>query len=144
MKGVLLLLAVAGILGAAANAVSPRGISWMQPLGSGLASDVAAAGLFPVAMKDLPGLLQDRSILYLDARSREDYATGHLPRAVWSNPEGPLPPRDRPIIVYCSNEFCHSSLQLGVRLKKEGFRNVGVLVDGYDAWWNAGGSVEQD
>ena len=53
-------------------------------------------------------------------------------------------PAARPIVAYCANEFCESSLRLGERLKKSGYRDVGVLIDGYDAWWNAGGAVEQD
>ena len=142
MKRQVLLLAVAVVLGATANAVSPRGLSWTRPLGRGVAAQVADAGLVPVdleSMKKLAG-----SVRLIDARTREDYALGRLPGAIWWKPDGPLPPRDRPIVVYCANEFCDAALLLGIRLGKSGYPDVAVFIDGYEAWWNAGGAVEQD
>jgi rhodanese-related sulfurtransferase len=141
-RRILILLAIAGLLAVTANAVSPRGLSWKEPLGKGLAAQFSAAGLTPVDLKSIKELIRKRSVLIVDARPRDEYDTGHLPGAVWSNPEGPLPPHDRPIVVYCANEFCESSLRLGESLKKAGFADVAVFVDGYDAWWNAGGQFE--
>ena len=143
-RRILILLAIAGLLAVTANAVSPRGLSWKEPLGRGLVAQVAAAGLVPIELKSLKELVEKRVVLFIDARPRDEYSTGHLPGALWVTPEGPLPPRDRPIVVYCANEFCESSLRLGERLRREGYRNVGVLIEGYDAWWNAGGAVEQE
>ena len=142
MKRLLLLLAVAVVLGATANALSPRGLSWSRPLGRGVAAQVADAGLVPVdlpAVKKLVG-----TVRLLDARTREDFAIGRLPGAAWWNPDGPLPPRDKPIVVYCANEFCEYALEAGVKLKAAGYPDVAVFVDGYEAWWNAGGAVDQD
>ena len=84
------------------------------------------------------------SVRLLDARSPEDFAIGRLPGAVRWNPDGPLPPRDRPIVVYCANEFCEAALELGTHLRKSGIPDVAVFVDGYEAWWNEGGAVDQD
>jgi rhodanese-related sulfurtransferase len=143
-RRILILLGIAGLLAVTANAVSPRGLSWKEPIGKGLAAQVSAAGLFPVSLISIPGLIETRSVLFVDARPRDEYNTGHLRGALWSGPGGALPPRDRPIVVYCANEFCESSLRLAEQLKKAGCTNVGVFIEGYDAWWNAGGSVEQE
>ena len=142
MKRILLLLAVAVVLGATANALSPRGLSWTRPLGRGVGPQVTNAGLVPVDLASMKKLVG--SVTILDARAREDFAIGRLPGAVRWNPDGPLPPRDKPIVVYCANEFCEDALEAGVRLKAAGYRDVAVFVDGYEAWWNAGGAVDQD
>ena len=142
MKRILLLLAIAVVLGATANALSPRGLSWTRPLGRGVGSQVTQAGLVPVTLPAMRALIG--RVRIFDARTREDFAIGRLPGAAWWNPDGPLPPRDKPILVYCANEFCEYALDAGVRLKKAGYPDVAVFVDGYEAWWNAGGAVDQD
>jgi rhodanese-related sulfurtransferase len=137
----LLLIGVALILGASANAISPRGLSWTRPLGRGVGDQVAAAGLTPVDLASMKAIVRKKSVLLIDARPEEEYRTGRLPGAI---PWTPTPPRDRPIILYCANEFCDKALHLGEDLKKAGYRDLAVFVDGYDAWWNAGGPVDQD
>jgi rhodanese-related sulfurtransferase len=144
VQRLLILLAVALSLGAGANAVSPRGLSWTRPLGRGVGAQVADAGLTIVDLASMRQVVQSGSARLLDARSPEDFAIGRLPGATWWKPEGPLPPRDRPIVVYCANEFCEASLRLGEQLQKLGYPGVAVFVDGYEAWWNAGGTVDQD
>jgi ArsR family transcriptional regulator len=149
VKDLLLLLGAAVLLGTAANALSPRGLSWTRPLGRGVTDQVAAAGLVPVDLAAVRSLLQDRSTVFVDARRREQYAIGRLPGALntpWNEVEGTTLrlPQGKNYVLYCDNEFCESALRLGEHLKKEGHRNIAVFVDGYEAWWNAGGSVDQD
>jgi rhodanese-related sulfurtransferase len=144
------LLAVAIVLGSAANAISPRGLSWIRPLGKDQRARIVDAGLTPVSPKALE---QNRpSILFriVDARPREEYRIGRLPGAYscpWRELEAGTatpPPQGGPIVVYCSNEFCDDALNLGRWLRDRGYKDVGVLLDGYDAWWNARRPVEQD
>jgi len=76
----LAIVAVGCLLGAAVNAVSPRGISWTRPLGDGLRAKAAAAGLLPIGLAAAQGL--QGKALFLDARPLERgqvNATG-LPR----------------------------------------------------------------
>jgi len=146
------LLGAALVLAVAGNAVSPRGLSWTEPLGRGLRAQAAEAGLIPVDLAVVRERLKDSGFLFVDARPREEYETGHLPGAVplpWREIEAggvpsPLPPRDRPLVVYCANEFCESSLRLGMWLRGRGYSDVALFVDGYEAWWNAGGSRGED
>ena len=142
------LLAVALVLGSAANAVSPRGLSWTHPLGRDLRARVLDAGLQPVRLSELPDLLP--MVRLLDARPAEDFKIGRLPGAKsipWKDIDGgriPLPPPAGPTIIYCANEFCEDALRLGRLMIQRGDTDVGILIEGYDGWWNRKGPVEQD
>jgi rhodanese-related sulfurtransferase len=144
------LLALAAVLGSAANAVSPRGLSWTHPLGQGLRARILEAGLHPVDLRQLSDLVLGGRVRLLDARPAGEYKTGHLAGAQsdpWKDIEegkAPLPPAAGPTVVYCSNEFCDDALRLARLLARRGDRDVGVLVEGYDEWWNRKWPVEQD
>jgi ArsR family transcriptional regulator len=144
------LLELAGLsilLGAAVNAVSPRGISWSRPLGEALRARAVEAGLVPVDLASVRERLRDGRALFVDARPPEEFEVGALPGAVpvpWREVEagrvpGGLPGPDRPLVLYCANEFCESSLELGRWLKKRGHRDVALFVEGYEAWWSVDG-----
>lgn len=152
MRRIAALLGIAVLLAVLANAVSPRGLSWSEPLGKDLRAQAALEGLVPVGLAAARERLRDPAFLFLDARPRDEFEVGHLPGAVslpWREveegaaPAAP-PPRGRAIVVYCANEFCETSLQLGRWLRAKGYGDVALFVDGYEAWWNAGGSREQD
>jgi len=142
------LLAIAVVLGSVANAVSPRGLSWAHPLGRDLRARIIDAGLNPVPIGKLPDLLP--KVRLLDARPAEDFKLGHLIGAKsfpWKDVDHgnvPLPPAGGPTVLYCSNEFCEDALRLGRLLVQRGDTDVGVLVEGYDEWWNRKWPVEQD
>ena len=140
-RRILVLLAIAGVIGASANAISPRGLSWSRPLGRGIADQVAKAGLVPVDLKTVQELVRNKSALIIDARTPEEFAVGRLPGAI---PSSRTLAKDKPLVLYCGNEFCEQSLRLGEQLQKLGYRDIAVFVDGYEAWWNAGGPVDQD
>ncbi len=143
------LIAVAVGLGSLANAVSPRGLSWTQPLGQDLRARVEAAGFTAI---DSGGLLATKSAVIVDARPRDEFKIGRIKGAIslpWHDiDEGKsvtAPPRGKPVIVYCANEFCPDSLRVAQWLDGQGYKDIAVYVDGYDAWWNGKkGDVDQD
>jgi len=148
-RRILLLIGAACLFGAAANAVSPRGISWTRPLGRGIAAQVTDAGMVPVGLDDVRKIVAEKSARFIDARKPELFSIGRLPGAInvpWDADAPPksLPERDKPLVLYCDNEFCEQSLRLGEHLRKLGYRDIAVFVDGYEAWWNARGPVDQD
>jgi rhodanese-related sulfurtransferase len=95
--------------------------------------------------------LQNSSTLFIDARSREAFAEGHLPGAR-SLPRGEEiagvgvlqaeVPLDTPLIVYCSGYDCTDSFELAERLIAAGYRQVRVFEGGFPEWRDAGLPVE--
>ena len=149
-RKLLALLGTAILVAAVTNAVSPRGIPWRDPFGQGLRARAALAGLVPVDLEAVRALLKNPEMIVLDSRPRDEFGFGRLPGArslPWADVEGgrgtPLS-KEHPILVYCANEFCESSLRLGEWLRSKGYRDVALFIDGYEAWWNAKGPVDQD
>jgi rhodanese-related sulfurtransferase len=147
LRRALALVATAVALGAAANAVHPRGLSWTRPLGPGLRARAVEAGLVPVDLAAVRLLLKDGKTLFLDSRPVEEFETGALPGArsmPWTSiQEGAVPPAPAgPVVVYCGNEWCEASLALGAWLRGRGCRDVAIFIEGHEAWWNAGGQHE--
>ena len=85
------------------------------------------------------------SALFVDSRSAQDFAQGHILGSVnlpWED-SGELKDsfeseiqRDREIITYCGGS-CDSSTELAEALSEYGFINVKVLLDGWSLWVKA-------
>jgi rhodanese-related sulfurtransferase len=95
---------------------------------------------YEVTLND-PRLPKD-GLVWVDARSQDEYEQGHVTNAVLLNEErwdamlGDLfgvwaPPR--PIIVYC-NAGCQASEKVAQRLRDLGMDPVYFLKGGYDIW----------
>lgn len=98
----------------------------------------------------LPGEIrwQDAAVLnviWVDARSHDDYQQDHIPEALWFDPEdwdaGLLNLMDawledpRPIIVYCSSASCQSSREVATYLRESiPGTEVYSLQGGFEAW----------
>jgi len=89
--------------------------------------------------------------LRVDARIRELYAAGHLPKAV-SLPldeiDTALPaftatvPTATSLVVYCSGYGCSDSFDLAEKLLAAGYADVMVYEGGFPEWHDAGLPVE--
>ncbi len=96
------LLAIAPACRPAAVATATPTATRARPTPSPTPRPVAT--ITPAQVRALSAAAQ---IAIFDARSREEYAAGHLPGAI-SLPLGELPqrvgevPRDRPVVFYCS------------------------------------------
>jgi rhodanese-related sulfurtransferase len=82
-------------------------------------------------------------ILWIDARSAEDYEAEHVPGAVLLNLESwdQLLPRfldqwnpEKKVVVYCSSTACELSHEVAQRLQVNGISPVYVLKGGWEAW----------
>lgn len=123
-------LAILALVPAAASAwLHPRApaFAWERPLPAGTISRAAA--------------LELNNALWVDARSPEEFANGHVPGAIL------LPPREwdthveallmewqpgRPIVVYCGGGGCEASQAVARRLREElGLSDVWVLDGGW-------------
>lgn len=89
---------------------------------------------------------QSQSALFIDARSSEEYASGHIPQAVslplesfdYQTPILVDFPAYHSIITYCEGEGCSESIDLAVHLNEIGFTNVSIFIGGWEEWQAAG------
>lgn len=111
------------------------------------------SGLVFISLPEAENLWSGGEAVVVDSRSREEYASGHIPGAI-SIPlievkEGSdylfnrLPP-DRQIVVYCEGGSCQTSLALAKLLYSKGYRNVKVFSGGWEEWLKAGLPVENN
>ena len=124
---------LASLLLAAANAwLNPSRPAWSQ-------ATLREGELWLAdALSDAP------PVLWVDARSAEEYAQAHIPGAVLLNEDAwdALLPEflaawapDRRTVVYCGSEQCQASASVAERLRGEvGLDEVYVLKEGWEAW----------
>ena len=92
----------------------------------------------------LPTVLEwGEKVLWVDARSADDYEAEHVPGAILLNLESwdDLLPKfldqwnpDKKVVVYCSAATCELSHEVAERLRKSGISPVFVLKGGWEAW----------
>ena len=154
IKKVVFLLGAAIGLALLVNGLSPHGIplmgQWDTRQGV-VTADAATAALWmdfeisdPAAAKQI---LDAGDALFVDARSPEIFAEGHIPGAV-SLPLGEFDaqveaftqgvPLDRPIVTYCSGRLCQDSHTVAQLLMERGYENVVVFIDGFEGWTENG------
>lgn len=105
-----------------------------------------------ISFKEAENLFIEKSALFLDARSMEDYANGHILGArslPWHDVDQrfievteDISP-DTLIITYCDGVTCELSCDLALFLLDMGFNNVRVLTDGWALWLNSRLPVEK-
>ena len=94
-----------------------------------------------ISIQDAQGL----AVIWIDARKRTDYDSGHIPDAILLNDsnweEGIQNLMDswlihtRPIVVYCSSEQCNSSKRIAARLRESlPEAEIYTLKGGWESW----------
>ena len=105
-----------------------------------------------ISLEEAKALCSDKKAIFLDARSPEDYARGHIRCAfnvpwqafdeyvdrVWDK----IPDNTR-ILTYCDGEDCSLSEDLAKELLSMSYENVKVLLNGWTRWLEAGLPVER-
>ena len=91
---------------------------------------------------------------FIDARSAEEYAEGHVPDALLMPPSafygGKIPDaindlsHEDAILVYCGGGDCDASHEVVKRLRLLGFTNLYILPTGYPGWSEAGYDTSTD
>ncbi|MDE2466317.1 MAG: ArsR family transcriptional regulator [Alphaproteobacteria bacterium] len=106
----------------------------------------ARDALEPVSRKELARRLKDGLVTVLDVRPADEYAAGHLPKAV-NIPLRELKrrlreiPKNREIIAYCRGPYCVLAFEAVALLRDRGFK-VRRLEDGLPEWKAAGLPIE--
>ena len=150
IKEIVILVGVAVALALVVNHLSPRGIALVGQW------DTANGVINPNApgedgyriaeidrVTDAAKIFYDDDTLFVDARSTEDYESGHIPGAI-SLPVGQFDekiesfmnqyPPDQPIVTYCSGRTCEDSHHLARLLSDVGFSEVRIFIDGFPGW----------
>ena len=91
------------------------------------------------------------NVLFVDARSMEDYLDGHIKGAV-ALPVGEYDDQidaflerydlDSPIVAYCSGRTCEDSHHLAQLLMERGYMNISVMIDGFPGWEAEGHPID--
>ena len=88
---------------------------------------------------------------FVDARPREAYDKGHIPRAIYGHPEDEaassslfvLLDPNQPVVIYCAGGECKDTLQLAEKLKPLGFTQMKLFMGGWPEWAEAGLPTEE-
>jgi rhodanese-related sulfurtransferase/DNA-binding transcriptional ArsR family regulator len=129
---------------AALRRVAERNLAQVRELVSGYFHERDA--LEPVSRKELARRLKDGLVTVLDVRPEDEFAAGHLPRAI-NIPLRDLArrlrelPKEREIVAYCRGPYCVFAVEAVALLRKRGY-SVRRLEDGYPEWKAAGLPVE--
>jgi rhodanese-related sulfurtransferase len=158
VKESIILLGIAVIAALAVNFFSPKGIAllgqWDKAQGVITAKardDVVVENREIRDVKQAKQIYDNGKAIFVDARSGEDYESGHIPGAV-SLPAGQFDQlvdafidqhsSDQLVVTYCSGRTCDDSHKLAQLLSEAGFKNVKVFIDGYPGWKREGYPVE--
>jgi rhodanese-related sulfurtransferase len=145
------LLLVSILAAGLANTFGPSRIPWASHIQAEKGRELAATGMGDVPPQEAMRIWRDKAALFVDAREAEFYRQGHIPGAVNVSID-PLGedimdqakklPKDRLLVVYCSDIACPKSKELADSLKQLGFGQLRVMVEGLEGWVKAGGPVE--
>jgi rhodanese-related sulfurtransferase len=140
----ILLILVGASLGFLYSAATEKGVFARQaPAGPVGGAGVATPQM--ISQEEVWSLYQTGSALFIDSRHDFDFRAGHIKGAVnvplkdFELQKSPLKDvlRDRLLVIYCDGAECNSSIELAVRLAKEGFRNVRISFGGWREWVEA-------
>lgn len=158
IKEMVILVGISAILALGVNTLSPRGIAligqWDTAVGVITADPTGAAEGKPPeidSVAQVKEIFNQGNVLFVDARSQENYEDGHIPGAI-SFPVGQFDDYigsfldqhapDRLIVTYCSGRTCEDSHHLALLLSELGFTNVRVFIDGFPGWEAEGYPIE--
>jgi rhodanese-related sulfurtransferase len=105
-----------------------------------------------ISLEEAKALCSDKDAVFLDARSPEDYAQGHIRCAQnipWQSFDEYIDhvfetiPDNAWIVTYCDGEHCSLSEDLAKELLSMGYENMKVLLNGWTRWLEAGLPVEK-
>jgi rhodanese-related sulfurtransferase/predicted transcriptional regulator len=129
---------------AALRRVAERNLAQVRELVSGYFHERDA--LEPVSRKELARRIKDGLVTVLDVRPEDEFAAGHLPRAI-NIPLVDLArrlrelPKEGEIVAYCRGPYCVFAFEAVSLLRKRGY-SVRRLEDGYPEWRAAGLQIE--
>ena len=145
-----ILVLIAGALGLIYTSATEKGLFARSPKAVGsLRFDAPAPSM--ISREEARVLFDSSSAVFVDARHDFDYNLGHIKGAIsvplkdYDLKKGVLNgiPKNRIIIAYCDGAECNSSIELSVKLMKDGYRNVKIFFGGWREWVDANLPIEK-
>jgi rhodanese-related sulfurtransferase len=138
---------ISAALGFLVNAIRDEGILVVADWSQDIRSTVVSGESMIISLGEAKRLCMNKQAIFVDARSPELYAQGHIRCAlnlpvqafdeyidrVWEKI-----PDDAWIVTYCDGEDCSLSEDLAKQLVSMGYEKVKVLLNGWTRWRKAG------
>ena len=150
LKETFIILTFSVLIAFIGNVVSPNGIAllgqWNTQKGVLTANprDKTAEGPREIEnISDVLPIFNGKKALFVDARDKKSYRESHIEGAVslpvndYDNAIIPFSEKydvSQKIITYCSGRQCEDSHFLAENLYSEGYKNIFVFIDGFEAW----------
>ena len=137
--GVLLMAAVA--LGFIYTAAMERGMfARRTPEPPGLPAGLSAPAM--ISREQARAYFETGAALFVDARHEFDYKLGHIrgainiPLRLYEAKKSLVDsiPKNQLLVAYCDGAECNSSIELSVKLAKDGHKNVKIFFGGWRDW----------
>jgi rhodanese-related sulfurtransferase len=137
------ILVLATVIALSVNQLRPGGLPLVADWSPEAQLKLGSGDSLMIPLDEAEGLFFARSAIFLDARSRELFAVGHVEGAVnlpWDDFELSFDrvmariPQGTPLVTYCDSESCGLSKDLAMALLAKGYTNVRVLVNGWTLW----------
>ncbi|WP_428559260.1 MAG: rhodanese-like domain-containing protein [Solidesulfovibrio sp. DCME] len=150
---VLVILLLGSGLAVAMNMAREEPVPWVIDFAALDRREALRKGLETVDAHAARIMLGKPGVVFVDARTPEEFAMGHVPGAKSLPQEAMygeldaaakslgLSTEDR-LMVYCGGVLCDKSKELAEALRTAGYPYVTVVTDGFDGWVAAGGSTE--
>lgn len=146
VKEAVVIVGVLAALALTVNAFRADGLSLLSNRKEAGVSQ-ASSGVQAVSIEEAAEKYRRGNVLFLDARSFQAYADGHIKGAL-SLPDHEFDERfekavDRleqaeTLIAYCDGETCPLGRSLAEKLRQLGFQNVYYIVNGWTRWREKG------
>lgn len=147
------ILVLGGGLSVAMNMAREVPLPWVIDFAAMDRREALRKGLEAVDAHGARIMLGKPGVVFLDARTPEEFAMGHVAGArslpqetMYGDLDAAakalrLTDEDR-LVVYCGNLLCDKSKELAEALRTAGYPYVTVITDGYEGWTAAGGPTE--
>jgi len=116
-------------------------------------SELIYPGISFIELESAKKLYDDKLAVFLDARSNQQYAIGHISGAIYmpakellkgiTDPVKIIPDKQAVLISYCDGGDCELGLDIAKELSEQGYQNIFVLGEGYPVWETAGYPTEK-
>ena len=141
MHEAVLLLLVAAALGFIYTASVEKGL-FARPAPARTAESTGLLAPAMITRDQAQIYFNSRTAVFIDARHEFDYKLGHIrgainiPLRTYGTKKAVLDtiPRNRLLVAYCDGAECNSSIELSVKLAKDGYTNVKMFFGGWREW----------